>query len=375
MEQITVHVNVKPQQYTLYIGYNILDTVIQMITQHMYGNRYAVITDSTVRKLYGGDFVYRMKEQGLEVLLLDFPAGELYKTRETKQMLDDRLLSFRFGRDSAVIALGGGVVGDVAGFVAATFMRGIPYIQVPTTIVAQADSSIGGKTAVDSPQGKNLIGAFHHPRSVFIDTKTLATLDNRNYKSGFAEVIKHGLIRDKTLFTYYEQNLEYILDRDHEKHPQTVTELMKRNCKIKNDIVREDEKEQNIRKILNYGHTIGHAIEHLSGYRFLHGEAVAAGIVAEAFFSWKLGYSTREDYEQQYNIIKKTGLRCKIPNDITNNEIIHTMNIDKKARGQKPEFVFLKQIGETCVFNGGKTTAPVEEKSLLSLLEEFRKSV
>lgn len=375
MEQITVHVKVKPQQYTIYIGYNILDTIIKIITEHMYGNRYALITDSTVKKLYAEVFVHKMKEQGLDVLLLDFPAGELYKTRETKQMLDDQLLSHRFGRDSAIIALGGGVVGDVAGFVAATFMRGIPYIQIPTTIIAQADSSIGGKTAVDYPQGKNLIGSFHHPRSVFIDTKTLATLDERSFKSGFIEIIKHGLIRDRDLFNYFTQNLEYIMSRNHEKHARTITELMKRNCKIKNDIVREDAKEQNIRKILNYGHTIGHAVEHLSGYRLLHGEAIAIGIVTEAFFSWKLGFCTQKDYARQYETIKKVNLPYKIPEEIDNKDIIQTMYVDKKARGKQPEFVCLKQIGQTFIFKGGKTTTPVEEVTLISMLEELRKTV
>ncbi|MBN2534727.1 MAG: 3-dehydroquinate synthase [Spirochaetales bacterium] len=375
MEKINVHVKVRPGQYTIYIGHNILDTVINTITEHMYGNRYAVITDSIVEKFYGENFVHKMEDHNLDVLLFAFPAGELYKTRETKQMLDDQLLSNRFGRDSAIIALGGGVVGDVAGFVAATFMRGIPYIQIPTTVIAQADSSIGGKTAVDYPQGKNLIGAFHHPRSVFIDTKTLSTLDERNYKSGFTEIIKHGLIRDKDLFTYFTKNREYIMSRNHNKHALTITGLMKRNCGIKNEIVREDEKEQNIRKILNYGHTIGHAVEHLSGYRLLHGEAIAIGIVVEAFFSWKLGFCSYEDFKTQYEIIRKMDLPYRIPAEITNNDIIQTMYSDKKAREMKPEFVLLKQIGQTVIFEGGKTTTPLEEDTLTSLIEEFRKTI
>ncbi|MBN2442766.1 MAG: 3-dehydroquinate synthase [Spirochaetales bacterium] len=374
MEEITVQVNVSQQEYKIYIGYNILDTVIKHITQSPYGNRYAVITDSTVKTLHAENFAAKMKKYNNDVLLFDFPAGEIYKTRETKQMLDDFLLDNRFGRDSAIIAFGGGVVGDVAGFVAATFMRGIPYIQVPTTTIAQADSSIGGKTAVDYPQGKNLIGAFHHPCSVFIDTITLATLDERNFTSGLIEVIKHGLIRDKNLFDFFNRNSEYILSRDHSEHARTMTDLMRKNCTIKNEIVAKDAKENNLRKILNYGHTIGHAIEHLSGYSLLHGEAIAVGIATEAFFSYKLGLSSHEDYIEQRNIIKKIHLPVTIPGEIKNEDIMKLMLLDKKAKAKQPEFVLLKQIGETFLFEGGKTTTPIPEADVMSLLKEFRQT-
>jgi 3-dehydroquinate synthase len=307
------------------------------------------------------------------VLLLDFPAGEHYKTRETKQYLDEQLINARFERNGTIIAVGGGVVGDVAGFVAATYMRGVPYIQIPTTVIAQADSSIGGKTAVDYPQGKNLIGAFHHPHSVFIDTKTLCTLDGRNYRSGFIEIIKHGLIRDASLFSFIERNIDFILSHKDKQYPSIITAIMTKNCRIKNDIVAKDAKEQNLRKILNYGHTVGHAIEHLSGYSLFHGEAVAIGIAAEAYFSWKIGYLSESDYQKQLNLIKKTGLPLRIPDNISVDDIIDKMYVDKKARGSRPEFVLLQKIGKVKTFARGKTTTPVEEKELRSMLSALKK--
>jgi len=368
MEEISVNVEVKPQKYSIFIGHKILKDIALFIKKEKYAHRYAIITDSNVKPLYALSFFKYLQDLGLDTLLLNFPAGEKYKTRETKTFLDDALLNNHFGRDGAIVALGGGVVGDVAGFVAATYMRGIPYIQIPTTVISQADSSIGGKTAVDYPQGKNLIGSFHHPKSVFIDTNTLLTLDNRNYRSGLIEIIKHGLIRDSKLFEFFTQNKDYILNTNYKEYPEIITKLMRMNCAIKNDIVSKDTRERNLRKILNYGHTVGHAIEHLSGYSLLHGEAVSIGIAVEAYFSYKLGFCSKEDYLKQIDLIKQIKLPSCIPDGIEPGDIIEKMFIDKKARGGKPEFVIIEKIGKTKLFKGENTTEAIDIEKIKSML-------
>ncbi|MBN1698129.1 MAG: 3-dehydroquinate synthase [Spirochaetales bacterium] len=374
MKQINVRVRVQPQKYTLSIGYDILKSAVKTIVDRYPARKYAIITDSTVKELYGGLVLEYLQNAGVNAFLIDFPAGELHKTMETKRYLDNRLLDVRFQRDSIIIALGGGVVGDVAGFVAATYMRGIPFYQIPTTVMAQADSSIGGKTAVDCPQGKNLIGAFHHPVGVFIDTKTLSTLDERNYRSGLIEIIKHGLIRDAGLISFIRKHLDIILSRGGPDYPSVITSLMTLNCRIKNDVVAKDAKENNLRKILNYGHTIGHAIEHLSGYSLLHGEAVATGIAAEAYLSLKCGYLSAPAYTEQISLIRDIGLPFSIPDNIGIDDIIETMYIDKKARSGKPSFVMLAAIGKVKLFKGGKTTTAIEETKLRSMLAAFMES-
>jgi 3-dehydroquinate synthase len=271
-----------------------------------------------------------------------------------------------------VIALGGGVVGDVAGFVSATYMRGIPCIQIPTTVLAQADSSIGGKTGVDYPQGKNLIGAFHQPIAVYIDPFTLSTLDDRNYKSGLIEVLKHGLIRDGAFFDYFVRSIDKIMDRSHGEYNQTMTELMARNSRIKNRIVASDPKEKNLRKILNYGHTIGHAIEHLSGYTLLHGESVAIGIACEAYFSHALGFCSKAEYRRQLRIIEALGLPVRIPANIDTGAIIDAMRIDKKVVGGRVQFVLLRKIGEIQRAEKGSCVHTIDEASLRRLIDDFR---
>ncbi len=378
MESMTVHVDVQPKSYKIHIAYDAIDRIAAEIAGSCTDvSRYAVITDSHVRPLYGDQLVRSLRGLGLNVLLLDFMAGEASKTKATKDRIDEQLLNENFGRDGAIIALGGGVVGDLAGFVAATYMRGILCIQVPTTVVAQGDSSIGGKTAVNVPQGKNLIGAFHHPRSVFIDIKTLESLDDRHYRNGLVEIVKHGLVRSEPFFEFIERNIDLILARrsQDDAYASVMTELMYRNCDIKNDIVSADEKERDLRKILNYGHTIAHAVEFLSNYALLHGEAVAIGMACEAYFSCRLGYCSEAAMARQIDILRKLQMPCQIPPGIGIEEIVEKMRLDKKARSAEPEFVLIEKVGQTKVFDQGGSTTKIDRTALLSMLAEFQKGL
>lgn len=233
--------------------------------------------DTIVNPLYAEPLCRSLREAGIPAQVYAFAHGEASKTRQTKEWLENSLLDDGFGRDSAILAVGGGVVGDVAGFVAATYMRGVPFAQVPTTTLAQVDSSIGGKTAVDVPQGKNLIGAFHHPAVVYMDPQTLMSLDERNYFGGLVELVKHGFIADEEFLAFYRQHQQTIVARSGTEYADMMEELMLRNCRIKNEVVRLDEQETNLRKILNYGHTLGHGVEILSDFLLSHGESVAGG--------------------------------------------------------------------------------------------------
>jgi 3-dehydroquinate synthase len=372
LKQIRVKVAVEQEHYLIHIGWDIIPHFADLLKKTPYGRRYAIITDSKVKPLYGDKLHAMLVAAGIEAYLFDFPEGELSKNNETKVSLDMKLLDRKLGRDSAIIALGGGVTGDVAGFVAATYLRGIPFIQIPTTIVAQADSSIGGKTAVDYPQGKNLIGAFHHPRAVLIDPATLATLDDRNYRSGLIEVVKHGLIRSRSFFEFLEQSLPVIMSRHHADYPAVMTELMLRNSAIKNAVVSADPKEKNLRKILNYGHTIGHAIEHLSGYEMNHGESVAVGIACEAFVSHSLGFLSESEMARQVDMIKGLGMPIRIPDSISTESIIDIMGSDKKALDKKVQIVLLAKIGKVKMAPRGKAAHPIETSLLRQTIDQFR---
>ena len=374
MEILKIDVQTQPKSYEICIGYNFIDEIVQTIKNRRYGSRYAIITDTTVRPLHGDLLCQAIKKQNLAVDVFEMPAGEANKTRTTKDWLDDQLLNNKYGRDSVIISLGGGVVGDVAGFVASTYMRGIPCIQIPTTTIAQGDSSIGGKTAIDMPQGKNLIGAFFHPQIVFIDVQMLQTLDERNYNSGLIEIVKHGFIRNAEFLSFFNDNLDVILARDSSRYPEVMVQLMKANCAIKNDVVQADEKEQDLRKILNYGHTVGHAVEFLSNYSLLHGEAVAIGIACEAFFSYRLGYCSYADFVWQVEMIKKLKLPSQIPQNMEIDAIISAMCMDKKARDSEPEFVLLESLGKTKVFDHGKNAIKINRNTLGALIDEFIKS-
>ena len=327
--------------YEILIGRGLLGGVAADLAEAGIAHSHALITDSNVAELYGGTLLQDIEKTLPEVRMIAFAAGEQSKTREIKAFIEDRMLESGFGRDSSVIALGGGVVGDIAGFVAATYMRGVPCIQVPTSLVACVDSSVGGKTAVDTHHGKNLIGAFYQPWRVYVDTDTLKTLGPRQLAEGLAEIIKYGVIESEDLFCYLEENIEKIYEFD----DAALLDVIEASCRIKAEVVEKDEKEQNLRKILNFGHTVGHAIEQLSDYTISHGEAISAGMVIEGKIALgETGWSGQEQ-KRLTTLLKRAGLPTEPPGEISVRKIIDVMKIDKKARKGRIEMSLPERIG------------------------------
>ncbi len=301
----------------------------------------AVVSNPTVAALYGEVVRGALDAAGFAVAQIEIPDGEEYKNSTTLNRLYDDLLAAGVDRGSFVVALGGGVVGDVAGYAAATWMRGIPFVQVPTTLLAQVDSSVGGKTGIDHPKGKNLIGAFYQPRLVLIDVDTLATLDQRQFRAGLAEVIKYGVVIDRPFFEFVEANSLAIQAMD----PDVLIEIIRRSCQIKAQIVELDEKEAGLRAILNYGHTLGHAFEALSGYRGLvHGEAVAIGMVLAARVSVAEGQCSQEDFSRICALISRCGLPVEIPH-YERQQLLNVVAADKKSKGGSITFICNQGIG------------------------------
>lgn len=372
MKKIHVDVRVKPLSYEVRIGTGILTELASDLRERSLGKRYAVITDSQVGRLHGDALMEALKHAGLNAQLFVFPAGESSKNRQEKERLEDAMLEAGLGRDSAVIALGGGVVGDLAGFVAATYMRGVPVIQVPTTTLAMADSAIGSKTAVDVPYGKNLIGAFHSPEAVYMDMNLLSTLDERNYYAGLVELIKHGFIQRPSLQEYLAEHKETIISRSGAEYPAVMEELLYQNSAVKNDVVSQDQKENNLRKILNYGHTLGHAVEMSSNFQMIHGECVAVGIAYAAYLAQQLGLCSADWAGAQLRILREYRQECRIPAGIPTDTLIEIMKHDKKARNGQIEFVLLAGPGQP-VQQNGEYGIPVKEDILCQTIEEFRK--
>lgn len=350
MEDIRVNLKkTEDKSYSIIIEDGILKRVPQLIKEAELGHKFAIVTDSNVEKLYAGDLAREFNNNNLENKTISFPAGEQNKNREVKSWIEDQMLESKFGRDSAVIAIGGGVVGDIAGYVAASYTRGLSYVQIPTTLVACVDSSIGGKTAVDTPHGKNLIGAFHQPWAVFIDVSTLLTLKHKEIREGLAEVIKYGVIIDGALFSYLVENLDQIFSYD----KAALTHIIKRGCEIKAEVVEKDERESNLRKILNFGHTIGHAVENLSDYKISHGEAISIGMVAEGKLAVELNFWTEPDLSKLIKLISKAGLPTEVPDYMKTDQILDAMKLDKKSRSGQIEMVLPKKIGEMAQGEGG----------------------
>ncbi len=301
----------------------------------------AVISNPTVSALYGAEVKKSLVTAGFSVVLIDIPDGEEFKNSTTLNRLYDDLLAAGVDRGSFIVALGGGVVGDVAGYAAATWMRGIPFVQVPTTLLAQVDSSVGGKTGIDHPKGKNLIGAFYQPRLVLIDINTLTTLDRRQFRAGLAEVIKYGVVIDRPFFEFVESNCAAIL----EMKPDVLIDIILRSCHIKAQVVEMDEKEAGLRAILNYGHTLGHAFETLSGYQCLvHGEAVAIGMVLASRISVAKGICSRDDAARICALISRCGLPVDIP-PYDRQQLLNTVAADKKSKSGSITFICNKGIG------------------------------
>jgi len=304
-------------------------------------HRCAVVTDDNV----GPRYASRVRDAAgaARTVVLEVPAGEANKTRSTWARLTDQLLSAGFGRDSLIIALGGGVVGDVAGFVAATYMRGIPYIQVPTTLLAMVDASIGGKTGVDTAAGKNLVGAFHQPLAVVVDPSVLATLPREHLRAGFAEVIKHGVIADEA---YLDRAVGCASNLDSlDPTSDTMLDLVSRSIEIKADVVRRDEREGGVRKILNFGHTIGHAVELLSDYAMLHGDAIAVGMAYESELAERCGVANAGTADRIQQAVEAAGFDRRRPATMSPDAIVTATHGDKKARAGRVEYALPSRVG------------------------------
>ena len=308
-----------------------------------------IISNKEIAKLYGQELAQSLKRANIVSDIFIIEEGEKHKNLETLSKIYDEAFNKGIERTSLMIALGGGIVGDITGFAAATWLRGIEYIQIPTTLLAMVDSSVGGKTAVNHHYGKNLIGAFHQPKAVFIDTKTLKTLPSREFKAGMAEVIKYGVIKDKELFKYLEEerNRDLIFQQDNE----CLTEIITRSVKTKSDIVSLDEMENGIRAILNYGHSFGHVIENICGYgQYLHGEAISIGMRIAGDISFSKGFWKKEDLNRQNSLLEKYNLPIGIPK-IRKDQILRILMGDKKVREGKMRFILPKGIGKVDIYN------------------------
>ena len=339
----TLHLDLAERSYPIYIGAGLLDQA-ELLTRHIAGTRVAIVTNEIVAPLYLAKLrAHVASRQPVEVVL---PDGEQYKSLEVLNRIFDALLAARCDRRTTVIALGGGVVGDMAGFAAACYQRGVPFIQVPTTLLAQVDSSVGGKTGVNHLLGKNMIGAFYQPRAVIIDTDTLKTLSDRELSAGLSEVIKYGLIRDPEFFSWLENNLDKLMKRDTE----ALAFAIHRSCRNKAEVVAADERESGVRATLNLGHSFGHAIETGLGYgSWLHGEAVAAGMLMAADLSRRLGWLSAADVARIEKLIQRARLPLQAPAELSPARFLELMAVDKKVLDGRLRLVLLKRLGEAVV--------------------------
>ena len=347
----TVNVSLGDRSYPIIIGNGLLDGGFDL-APYIRGTDCLLVSNTTVAPLYAARILPNL--EGKSVTRVDLPDGESHKTLSTMQTVLDQLVGCGANRDITVIALGGGVVGDITGFAAACYMRGVSFIQIPTTLLAQVDSSVGGKTGVNHPQGKNLIGAFHQPQVVMIDTDTLQTLPDRELAAGLAEVIKYGAICDAEFLVWLEEHIHELLER----RPRALAYAVQRSCELKADVVAEDEREAGRRAILNFGHTFGHAIERCQGYgEWLHGEAVAAGMVMAAELSGLGG----DDVRRLRTLLQRAGLPTKPP-PIEQSEWRRAMGMDKKVQNKRLRFVVLKHLGDAYISDD--YDAPALEKIL-----------
>lgn len=328
-------------QYEIDIGWG--HFTLQAHYLRSLASRFAILTDDQVAPLYGEPLRKALSNAGLETELFFFPHGEQHKTRATKEHLEDQLFEKRWGRDTCVIALGGGVVTDLAGYLAATYCRGIPLVMIPTTLLGMVDASIGGKTGINVPAGKNMLGCFYPPKKVIIDLSTLQTLPKKELANGFVEIIKHGLIADSNLFEFLEKNSPSLLALEKPFIEKAIFE----SCRIKKEIVEQDEKEQGKRHLLNFGHTVGHALEHLTHYTLPHGEAVAIGLCVESYLSLQQETLNQEAFDRLFHILIQYGLPFKLPSRFSIDALMEAMILDKKSRKGQPRFVMLEAIGSS----------------------------
>ncbi|MCD6038925.1 MAG: aroB [Gammaproteobacteria bacterium] len=321
---------------------HLLDHPNKWLSTDFLGKSLVIITDENVRKFYGNNLLHNL--MNYNPLLLSFAPGEKSKNYQTKQYLEEKMFQHQCGRETLILALGGGVVNDMAGFIAATYMRGISYIQIPTTFLSMIDSSVGGKTGIDTVYGKNLIGAFWQPASVIIDRHCLTTLSRNHFVNGLIEALKIFMTSDASSFQYVTQHLDEIINQD----TFMVDNIIRRAIKIKIDIVSKDEKDNNLRMILNFGHTIGHALEKQSDYTLLHGYAVALGILVEAKISQLSGLFSLDDYKVIQSLFLKLGICGSWLKTIDREEVIEATKLDKKIKSGKVRYILLKKWGQVC---------------------------
>jgi len=337
---ITLEVGLGDRSYPIFIDDGHLKKIGADLSERRVGDTYCIIADDRVAELYGDKLLDSLADAGIKSELLQFPRGEASKTLQTISELASRLAGKGLGRKDGLIALGGGVTGDITGFLAAIYMRGIPFVQVPTSLLAQVDSSVGGKTGVDIPEGKNLVGAFYQPKAVYIDSGVLTTLPHEEMLSGMAEVIKYGIIRDHQFLCFLEDNKQKILDH----HPEILGKMIHTCCRIKAEVVEADERESDLRRILNFGHTIGHAVEAASNFAILHGNAVAIGMVAAARISVAKGVLTDSEADWICSIIRKFGLPTEVPKELDRKAIKKYLSTDKKSVGGRIFYVLPTSI-------------------------------
>ncbi len=360
----TVRVDLGKRSYDILIGAGLLDHCHQFLEQYKTGKRIFLISNPTVSRLFGKNILQRLSGNGYQVTEIFIPDGEAHKSLETVETIYSALITQGADRSSTLVALGGGVTGDIVGFVAATFLRGVRYLQIPTTLLSQVDSSVGGKTGVNHRLGKNLIGAFYQPDLVCIDTNTLASLPPREFQSGLYEAVKYGLICDSDFFEFFESHLEEIQKRT----PHALEKLISRCCEIKAKITSSDEKEQGLRRILNFGHTFGHALEGATEFQgLIHGEAIAWGMLAETRLSFMKGYLSESKSQRISDGIRRIGELP--PVDLVPTQgILEAMKCDKKRQNDQIVFVLLEDIGKT------RVTAGIEEDVLIQAWKEISQS-
>lgn len=352
--------------YEIETGFHLEEKLMEDLKNGLVGkiHKFAVITDSIVKDLYADNICHMLQAAGYEAQLFSFEAGEKSKTRETKEMVEDAMLAGGFRRDCCIIAVGGGVVTDLAGFVAGTYGRGVPFINYATTLLAAADASVGGKTAVDTPLATNLIGLFNQPEKVYLDIATWKTLPKRQLCSGMSETIKHACMADRAFFDFLKENMDALMQVE-QKACEHIAET---NCKIKYHVVEKDEKESGLREILNLGHTVGRAIETVSDYKLLHGEALAIGMAAQVRLSQKLGYVTAEEAQEVIGLYQMAQLPTGIPDYIDREELVKKLYTDKKVRDGKLRFVLQKGIGNIVAFGDGVFATPIEEETAREII-------
>jgi 3-dehydroquinate synthase len=356
ISRITLQVDLGERSYPIAIGQSLLSDA-DLIGRHVAGARVAIVTNTTVGPFYLDKLSQALAAKGKQITSIVLPDGEEEKNWASLMQVFDVLLAEKCDRKTTLIALGGGVIGDLTGFAAATYMRGVPFIQVPTTLLAQVDSSVGGKTGINHPLGKNMIGAFYQPQAVIADTATLNTLPMRELSAGLAEVIKHGAIIDARFFDWIEENIGKLVARN----ADALAYAIQRSCEIKADVVRQDEREGGLRAILNFGHTFGHAIEAGLGYgEWLHGEAVGCGMVMAADLSHRLGFIDALTKTRITALVKAAGLPVVAP-DLSSGRWLELMQVDKKNEGGQIKFILIKPLGTPVIM-------PVPQDALLATL-------